>query len=128
MTINTTLRRIGIVIGSLAIASTAFTSTAHAEDASTKAASDCPKGWLCVWTGESYTGRMQKVEGNNADLSQYSVFANGYKSIYNNGKDCDFKAWLGKDYTGESGIIERGYKSTGPYAKKFLSNKWVNCT
>ncbi|MDQ0715695.1 hypothetical protein QFZ55_005147 [Streptomyces luteogriseus] len=128
MTISTTLRRIGVGIASLAVASTAFASTAHAEDASTKAASDCPSGWLCVWEGENYTGRMQKVEGNNADLSQYTVFANGYNSIYNNGKSCDFKAYLGKNYTGESGIVKRGTKSTGPYTKKFLSNKWVNCS
>lgn len=121
MTITRTISRLGVGIATLALAGTGFTGSASA------ASSDCPKGWLCVWEGQNYTGRMQKVEGNNADLSRFTVFANGYNSIYNNGRSCDFKAWKGKNYTGESGVIKRGVKATGPYTKKFLSNKWVNC-
>jgi hypothetical protein len=128
MTIRTTLRRVSIAIASLAIASTALTSTAHAEDASTKAASDCPKGWLCVWKGDNYTGRMQKVQYDNADLSQYTVFANGSLSGFNNGNSCDVRIYAGKNHTDYITTVRRGDKGTGASAPvKILSNKWVNC-
>lgn len=129
MTINTTLRHIGIGIASVAIASTAFAGTAHAEEVSTRASSDCPKGWLCVWSGDDYTGRMQKVQYDNADLSQYTVFANGSLSGFNNGNSCDVKIYAGKNYTDLITTVERGHKGTGaPNPVKILSNKWVNCS
>ncbi|MBT2675148.1 peptidase inhibitor family I36 protein [Streptomyces sp. ISL-14] len=129
MTIKTTAKRISVGIATLALAGTAFAGSAHAEDVSTKASSDCPKGWLCVWSGTNYTGRMQKVQYDNADLSQYTVFANGSLSVFNNGNSCDVKVYAGKNYTDLIQTVKRGDKHTGGGVPvKVLSNKWVNCS
>ena len=100
--------------------------TVGATEVTPTAASDCPSGWYCVWFGENYTGRMQKVEGNNANLTQFAVFQ-GFKSRYQHGKNCDFKWYSGTNYTGSSGIIKRGSKLTGSTTHFIKSNKWVNC-
>ena len=93
------------------------------------ASSDCPRGWLCVWLGENYTGRMQKVQYDNADLSMYTVFAGGFRSIFNNGNSCDVTLYGGKNYTNSLGTVERGVKgSSSSTTLKALSNKWVNCS
>ncbi|WP_406158898.1 peptidase inhibitor family I36 protein [Streptomyces sp. NBC_01005] len=99
---------------------------AGAAEAAPAAAADCPSGWYCVWSGENYTGRMQKVEGNNTDLTGFSVFQ-GFKSRYQHGKSCDFKWYSEKNYKGSSGVIKRGAKLTGSTTHFIKSNKWVNC-
>ncbi|MFJ8150446.1 peptidase inhibitor family I36 protein [Streptomyces sp. NPDC096094] len=90
------------------------------------AAKDCPSGWFCVWAGQNYTGRMQKVAGKNADLTKYSVFQ-GFKSWYNHGASCDFKWYSAKNYGGSSGIIPKGYKKSDSSYHYIKSNTWVNC-
>ncbi|MFJ2896186.1 peptidase inhibitor family I36 protein [Streptomyces sp. NPDC087218] len=100
--------------------------TVGATEVTPTAASDCPLGWYCVWSGENYTGRMQKVEGNNADLTRFVVFQ-GFKSRYQHGRNCDFKWYSGTNYTSSSGIIKRGSKLTGSTTHFIKSNKWVNC-
>jgi hypothetical protein len=118
---------VGTGIAALALMGTVFAGSAHAEDLSTKASSDCPSGWFCVWAGTDYTGRMQKVQYNNADLSQYTVFSHA-KSAFNNGKSCDVELYGGKNYTNYLGTLKRGVKGPGTGAEiKILSNKWVNC-
>lgn len=91
-----------------------------------KAASDCPPGWYCVWAGQNHSGRMQKVEGDNADLTPYTVFQS-FKSRYQHGKSCDFKWYAEKNFKGESGIIKRGDKLSTSVPRSIKSNKWVNC-
>ncbi|MER7405067.1 peptidase inhibitor family I36 protein [Streptomyces sp. NPDC000070] len=123
MTVKRTAKRIGTGVAALALAGTAFSGSAHA------AASDCPSGWLCVWSGTQYSGWMQKVQYNNADLSQFTVFATDTDSIYNNGESCDVQLYGGKNYTNLIGTLERGRKlSSGGTSLKILSNKWVNCS
>ena len=98
--------------------------------AAVTAAADCPSSWFCVWSGRNYTGRMQKVRYDNKDLSQYSVFNGRVLSYYNHGKSCDVTIYSGKNYHGDSYIIDRGAKDTAPSgasALRILSNKWVNC-
>jgi hypothetical protein len=100
--------------------------TAGAAQAAPQAASDCPSGWFCVWAGKNYTGRMQKVEGRNADLTGFVVFQ-GFKSWYNHGKSCDYK-WFGeKNFRGDSGVLARGARGTGDTVWAQDSNQWVNC-
>ncbi|GHE75167.1 peptidase inhibitor family I36 protein [Streptomyces cellulosae] len=100
--------------------------SAGAAPAAPSAASDCPSGWFCVWSGQNYTGRMQKVAGTNKDLTQFVVFQN-FKSWYNHGKSCDFKWYSAKNHGGSSGIVPRGYKETGSVSRYIKSNTWVNC-
>ncbi|MFI7020104.1 peptidase inhibitor family I36 protein [Streptomyces sp. NPDC050164] len=127
MTNKTTARRIGTGFAALALAGTALTGSAHAEDVSTKAASDCPSGWFCVWAGEDYKGQMQKVEGNNADLSQFTVFVH-HRSNFNNGTSCDVMLYGDKNYKNPLGRTTRGDKNPGIGREvKILSNKWINC-
>ncbi|MGW1192079.1 peptidase inhibitor family I36 protein [Streptomyces sp. NPDC002559] len=87
--------------------------TVGATEVTPTAASDCQSGWHCVWSGENCTGRMQKVEENNANLTMHSVFQS-FESSYQHGKSCDFRWYSGTNYTGSGGIIERGSKLTGP--------------
>ncbi|MFD3519854.1 peptidase inhibitor family I36 protein [Streptomyces sp. NPDC058653] len=117
-------KRLGIGIATLALASTAFGATGTAQ----AAPSDCPRGWFCVWSGQNYTGRMQKVQGDNTDLSQFTVFADGALSGFNNGISCDVNVYAGKNYTRFIDTVERGYKGSDASPDKFLSNKWVNCS
>ncbi|MDQ0715696.1 hypothetical protein QFZ55_005148 [Streptomyces luteogriseus] len=127
MTIKTTAKRISVGVAALALAGTAFVGSAHAGNVSTKASSDCPSGWFCVWAGDDYKGQMQKVEGNNADLSRFTVFVHA-RSGFNNGKSCDVNLYGGKNYTDFLGTMKRGDKGPGPgHEVKILSNKWVNC-
>ncbi|WP_033314002.1 peptidase inhibitor family I36 protein [Streptomyces iakyrus] len=100
--------------------------TAGAAQAAPQAASDCPSGWFCVWAGKNYTGRMQKVEGRNADLTGFVVFQ-GFKSWYNHGKSCDYKWFTEKNHRGDNGVIPRGAKGTGDAVWFQKSNQWVNC-
>ncbi|WP_112466710.1 peptidase inhibitor family I36 protein [Streptomyces triticisoli] len=97
-----------------------------AAEVAPQAASDCPSGWFCVWSGKNYTGRMQKVAGTNADLTKYPVFQS-FKSWYNHGKSCDFKWYAKKNHKGSSGVVPRGYKTTDSASHYIKSNKWVNC-
>lgn len=122
MSASKIVKRFGISIAVLALVGTGFTGTASA------ASSDCPEGWFCVWHGTDYTGRMQKVQYDNADLSQYTVFANGSLSGYNNGNNCDVNVYAGRNYTNLIATVKRGTKGTGTSTRvKILSNKWVNC-
>jgi hypothetical protein len=122
MTSTRTAKRIGVGIAALTLLGTGFTGSASA------ASSDCPPGWLCVWSGTDYTGRMQKVQYDNADLSPYTVFADGSLSGFNNGRNCDVNIYAGKNYTKFLSTVKRGDKGTGTTTRvKILSNKWVNC-
>jgi len=117
--------RAGIATGAVLLAGLGLGATSGTASA---ASSDCPKGWLCVWLGENYTGRMQKVQYDNADLSPYIVFATGFRSIYNNGNSCDVKLYSAKNYVNSLGTVERGQKgSSDDTTLSALSNKWVNC-
>ncbi|WP_245238626.1 peptidase inhibitor family I36 protein [Streptomyces sp. MZ04] len=89
-------------------------------------ASAFPKGWLCVWSGKNFTGRMQKVKYNNKDLSRYAVFAGAW-SGYNHGRKCDVALYAGKNYTQYIGTQKLGTKGNANHKLKILSNKWVNC-
>ncbi|MFI8896094.1 peptidase inhibitor family I36 protein [Streptomyces paradoxus] len=100
--------------------------TAGAAQAAPQAASDCPSGWFCVWAGKNYTGRMQKVEGRNADLTGFVVFQ-GFKSWYNHGRSCDYKWYGEKNFRGNSDVLPRGNKGTGDTVWSQGSNQWVNC-
>ncbi|MFI1168633.1 peptidase inhibitor family I36 protein [Streptomyces sp. NPDC020801] len=91
-----------------------------------QAASDCPSGYFCVWSGQNYTGHRQQVAGSNADLTKYSVFQS-FKSWYNHGASCDFKWYSAKNYGGSSGIIPRGFKTSDSASHYIKSNTWVNC-
>ncbi|MFF6785728.1 peptidase inhibitor family I36 protein [Streptomyces sp. NPDC012510] len=121
MNTNKIAQRIGVGVAALALAGTGFSGSANA------APSDCPSGWYCVWSGQNYTGRMQKVEGDNADLTRFSVFQS-FKSRFQNGKSCDFKWYSEKNYRGDSGVIKKGSKATWSTTHFIKSNKWVNCS
>ncbi|MEU6594134.1 peptidase inhibitor family I36 protein [Streptomyces sp. NPDC046881] len=137
-----TRKLIGIGIASLTLlggttsgvaAATGNSPASHAGTpfrATVAVAADCPSGWLCVWSGRNYSGRMQKVRDNNRDLSRYSVFNGRVLSFYNHGKSCDVTIYSGKNYHGHSYVIGRGAKNTAPSgasALRILSNKWVHC-
>lgn len=129
MFITRTRRTIGTGIAALALVGGSATGVAVASGGETGArgASDCPKGWLCVWSGKNFTGHMQKVQYDNKDLSRYSVFRNGAWSGFNNGRKCDVAVYAGKNYTNYIGTQPLGTKGTAPQKRKILSNKWVNC-
>ncbi|MEU9630102.1 peptidase inhibitor family I36 protein [Streptomyces luteogriseus] len=117
--------KVGIVSGAVLLAGLGIGATSGTAAA---ASGDCPEGWLCVWVGENYTGRMQKVQYDNADLSMHTVFANGFRSAFNNGNSCDVQVYGGKNYTKSLGTLKRGQKgSSDEVTIKVLSNKWVNC-
>ncbi|MER5552553.1 peptidase inhibitor family I36 protein [Streptomyces sp. NPDC002793] len=118
--------KVGMVSGVVLMAGLGLGATSGT---ATAASSDCPKGWFCVWAGENYTGRMQKVQYDNANLSMYTVFANGFRSAFNNGNSCDVRVYSGKNYSGSLGTLARGEKgsSVDGDTLKILSNKWVNC-
>jgi len=109
----------GLLAGSAGVASAA--------PAAPQAASDCPLGWFCVWSGKNYTGHMQKVAGKNADLTQFSVFQN-FMSWYNHGRSCDYKWYGEKNYGGNSAVLAKGVKGTGDTHWNQKSNEWVNCS
>ncbi|MFF6874510.1 MULTISPECIES: peptidase inhibitor family I36 protein [unclassified Streptomyces] len=115
----------GIASGAVLLAGLGIGATSGTAAA---ASGDCPKGWFCVWSGENYSGRMQKVQYDNADLSMHTVFANGFRSAFNNGNSCDVQVYGGKNYTNSLGTLKRGQKgSSDEVTLKVLSNKWVNC-
>ncbi|WP_046732309.1 peptidase inhibitor family I36 protein [Streptomyces humi] len=120
-------RKFAAVAGSVALTGGLLAGGAGGASAaqnSPSAASDCPSGYYCVWSGENYTGHRQQVAGNNADLTVYSVFQN-FKSWYNHGASCDFRWYAGKNYTGDSGVDARGTKGSQSAAMYIKSNKWV---
>ncbi|MDG9707975.1 peptidase inhibitor family I36 protein [Streptomyces sp. DH10] len=122
-------RKLAVMTGGLALTGGLLAGgagTAGAAEAAPQAASDCPSGWFCVWAGQNYTGRMQKVAGTNKDLTQYAVFQS-FKSWYNHGASCDFKWFSEKNHGGSSGVVPRGYKETGSVSRYMKSNTWVNC-
>ncbi|MFI8962654.1 peptidase inhibitor family I36 protein [Streptomyces sp. NPDC053493] len=112
--------------GGLLAGSAGTASAAPSAPSAASAASDCPSGWFCVWSGQNYTGHMQKVAGNNADLTGFSVFQ-GFKSWYNHGASCDYRWYGAKNYGGETAVVARGAKGTGATVWAQASNKWVNC-
>ncbi|KNB51866.1 peptidase inhibitor family I36 protein [Streptomyces caatingaensis] len=123
-------RRLGLGIATLAIAGTTVTGTAYAagSGASVQGAGACPKGYLCVWGGENFTGRMQKVAKDNPDLTRFGgPFAGTIRSYFNNGKSCDVQVFGGKNYSGASVIYKRGEKAGHPHPGSIHSNRWVNC-
>ena len=131
MSITATRRTIGVGIASLALMGGSASGVAMASSGSpqgtgveAKGASACPKGWLCVWSGKDFTGRMQKVQYNNKNLSG---FAGGAWSGYNHGRKCDVALYAGKNYTKYIGTQKRGTKGNADHKLKILSNKWVNC-
>lgn len=139
MAITTVRKLIGLGIASLALVGSASGTAAVADSGSatsrssapeTRAAADCPSGWFCVWPGRNYTGRMQKVEGDNADLSPHVVFNGRVLSYYNHGNNCDVTVYGAKNYSKTIRTVKRGAKATAPAGgspQTFLSNKWVNC-
>jgi hypothetical protein len=114
----------GIVLAGGLLAGSA--GAASAAQAVPQAASACPSGWFCVWSGQNYTGHMQKVAGNNPDLTKFSVFQD-FRSYYNHGKSCDFEGFSKKNYHGSSGVAPRGDRGTDSTPGWVKSNKWVNC-
>lgn len=119
--------KVGVVSGAVLLASVGLGATSGTASA---ASSDCPEGWFCVWDGRNYTGRMQQVQYDNADLSQYAVFNGRVLSYYNNGNSCDVTIYSGKNYTGSNITAKRGAKDTATSSQSagaILSNKWVNC-
>ncbi|MEU2538159.1 peptidase inhibitor family I36 protein [Streptomyces iakyrus] len=122
-------KKLAVMVGGMALTGGLLATgagTAGAAQAAPQAASDCPSGWFCVWAGKNYTGRMQKVEGRNADLTGFVVFQ-GFKSWYNHGKSCDYKWFTEKNFRGDSGVLARGVKGTGDTVWFQKSNQWVNC-
>ncbi|MCX5071291.1 peptidase inhibitor family I36 protein [Streptomyces sp. NBC_00424] len=91
------------------------------------AASDCPSGYFCVWSGQNYIGQRQQIAGSNSNLTQYAVFQN-FKSWYNHGASCALKWYSGTNYTGSSGIIPKGNKQSDSVGHYMKSNNWVNCS
>ncbi|PZT68879.1 hypothetical protein DN402_15320 [Streptomyces sp. SW4] len=125
-------RKLAVVAGGVALTGGLLAGTggaagaAPAAPAAPAAAKDCPSGWFCVWSGKNYTGRMQKVAGNNADLTKFVVFQ-GFKSWYNHGKSCDYRWYTKTNHRGDTGVLPRGIKGTGDKVWYQKSNKWVNC-
>ncbi|MEW2388555.1 peptidase inhibitor family I36 protein [Streptomyces venezuelae] len=122
---------VAAVIGSVVLAGglLAGTGTAGAvgkAEVSPQARADCPSKFFCVWAGKNYTGRMQKVQYNNADLTPYVVFQ-GFKSWYNHGASCDYRWYGEKNYRGNTGVVPQGSYGTGDTVWHQKSNKWVNC-
>ncbi|MFJ2738503.1 peptidase inhibitor family I36 protein [Streptomyces sp. NPDC087440] len=115
----------GVVLTGGLLAGTGTAGAVGAE-ANVRARSDCPSTYFCVWAGQNYTGRMQKVAQNNADLTPYVVFQ-GFKSWYNHGASCDYRWYGNTNYGGSTGIIAQGAYGTGATVWTQKSNKWVNC-
>ncbi|EME97922.1 peptidase inhibitor family I36 protein [Streptomyces mobaraensis NBRC 13819 = DSM 40847] len=122
-------RKFAVLAGGVALTGGLLAGTAGVAGAAStaaQAASDCPAGYFCVWSGQNYTGHRQQVAGNNADLTKYSVFQ-GFKSWYNHGTSCDYQWYGAKNYHGDSAVLARGTKGTGGTVWNQGSNKWVNC-
>jgi hypothetical protein len=73
-------------IALLAIAGSLGPATA-AEQSSTTSISQCPSGYMCVWTGTSYSGTMQKFIGSG---SYRSINFARINSAYNRRADRTF--------------------------------------
>ncbi|MFF4081660.1 peptidase inhibitor family I36 protein [Streptomyces sp. NPDC001777] len=119
-------RKLAAVAGGVALTGGLLVGTAGSAGASPvtpQAAADCPSGYFCVWSGQNYTGHRQQVAGKNADLTKYSVFLS-FKSWYNHGASCNFKWYSGKNYSGSSGIIPKGYKTSDSVSHYMKSNTW----
>jgi hypothetical protein len=61
--------------------------SANGDQASTASLSQCPSGYMCVWTGASYSGTMQKFSGSGAYRSINFTTIN---SAYNRRADRTF--------------------------------------
>ncbi|GAA1550755.1 MULTISPECIES: peptidase inhibitor family I36 protein [Streptomyces] len=119
-------KKFAAVAGGLALTGGLLVGGAGAASAEPQAASDCPSGYFCVWSGSNYTGRRQQVAGTNKDLTGYTVFQS-FKSWYNRGSSCDFKWFSEKNHSGSSSTVPRGFKKSDNAAHYIKSNTWVNC-
>ncbi|MET9919245.1 peptidase inhibitor family I36 protein [Streptomyces sp. NPDC006435] len=120
-------RKLAAVAGGIALTGgllVGATGSAGASPVTPQAAADCPSGYFCVWSGQNYTGHRQQVAGKNPDLTKYSVFLS-FKSWYNHGASCNFKWYSGKNYSGSSGIIPKGYKKSDSVSHYMKSNTWA---
>ncbi|WP_338785448.1 peptidase inhibitor family I36 protein [Streptomyces sp. DG1A-41] len=53
-------RKLAVMAGGIALTGGLLagnTGVAGAAETAPQAASDCPSGWFCVWSGKNYTGR-----------------------------------------------------------------------
>ena len=68
---------------SIAAVTAVLGATAHSSLTSSASAtlSECPSGYLCVWSGTSYSGTVKKF----STVGQYtSIGLNGNQAVYNN--------------------------------------------
>ncbi|MET9290958.1 peptidase inhibitor family I36 protein [Streptomyces sp. NPDC003077] len=96
--------------------------------AATPAAADaCPSGALCAYLSKNYSGDPGTVYGNNNNLLQYNKFNNAV-SVSNSGTQCSVRIYSGKNLTGSSQNIPRGYGigdlSGTAFYKNVASNHW----
>ncbi|MDR6975058.1 hypothetical protein J2X68_001742 [Streptomyces sp. 3330] len=118
------LAKAGIVLGSVALATTGALITAAPANA---ALSDCPSGGLCAYLGVNGSGDPGVVYGDNTNLLQYNKFNNA-ESLYNNGNSCNVRIYSGTGYTGSSYVLSRGYYNGSlantVYWHNVASNNW----
>ncbi|NLU68255.1 peptidase inhibitor family I36 protein [Streptomyces sp. HNM0574] len=131
MRISRAHRRVGIGAAAIALSGAVFGGVAGAAGAEGKTtgqgAAACPKGYFCVWPKKHYQGAMQKVAGNNKDLTRFGgAFGNKVRSAHNNGTSCDVRVFEQKNYQGRTYVFKKGQKSYGD-GVHLRSNKWVNC-
>jgi hypothetical protein len=101
------MAKAGIVLGSVALATTGAVITA----APANAAWSCPSGALCAYTSPNGVGAYGDVYDDNRDLLRFSKFDNA-ESLYNNGNNCNVRIHSGRGYTGSSYVLPRGIAST----------------
>ncbi|MFJ8104533.1 peptidase inhibitor family I36 protein [Streptomyces sp. NPDC096132] len=117
------LAKAGVVLGSVALATTGAVVTA----APANAAWSCPSGALCAYTAPDGDSAYGDVYADNSDLLRFTKFDNA-ESLRNNGNNCNVRVYSGLNYTGSSFVIPRGYYvptlANTVYWHNVASNDW----
>ncbi|MBD0710842.1 MULTISPECIES: peptidase inhibitor family I36 protein [unclassified Streptomyces] len=114
------LAALGTAAG-LAVAALAIAPAAQAAPAG------CASGGLCAYYTSGYTGNVQTVFQDNADLTMYANFYNIQGgSLYNNGQSCSVRVYTGKGGTGAGYALNRGtgWSTIGSNLPHISSNYW----
>ncbi|MEU9448847.1 peptidase inhibitor family I36 protein [Streptomyces sp. NPDC048277] len=112
------------------------TSSALSAQVATPAAvpSGCSAGYLCFWVNIGYSDGPGKLSGTNANWTAFSHSTCASKtwndcasSIYNDGTTDNAVVYTDANYSGSSGVIDKGTGGdlTSAWNDVISSNSWV---
>jgi hypothetical protein len=96
--------------------------------------SGCSAGYLCFWVNIGYNDGPGKLSGTNANWTAFSHSTCATKtwndcasSIYNDGVNDNAVVYTAANYSGTSGVIDRGVGGdlTSSWNDVISSNSWV---